>query len=145
MTAPIADKTAFAPSLSFHPPATGLIAGSLPALGRRWTGIASSLISLAILAAALVQLRGTPVSHILSLVPRSLSFWLVFAIAYVTTPASEWVIFRRLWHIPAAGFVALLRKRVANEIVLGYLGEVYFYAWVRRTGLIGENAPFGAI
>jgi hypothetical protein len=142
MTVPIADQTSFAPSLSFH---TSGASGVMPEIGRRWTGLVSSLISLTILAVALIQLRGTPVAHILSLVPRSGAFWLVFVIAYLTTPASEWVIYRRLWMIPATGFGALLRKRVANEILLGYLGEVYFYAWVRRTGLIAETAPFGAI
>ena len=112
MTAPIADKTAFAPSLSFHPGSSGVIPPLLPAAGRRWTSVASGLISLAILAVALVQLHGTPVAHILSLVPRRPAFWLVFVIAYLATPASEWLIYRRLWAIPASGFAALLRKRV---------------------------------
>ncbi|RIA45763.1 hypothetical protein DFR49_0288 [Hephaestia caeni] len=146
MPAPTADKTAFVPSLSFHPPAASdLMTGMPPAIGRRWAGIGSTLISLAILAAALYQLHGTPVADILALVPRSAVFWLVFVIAYLVTPASEWVIYHRLWSIPPSGMIALLRKRVANEIVLGYLGEVYFYAWVRRTGLITRTAPFGAI
>ena len=146
MPAPTADETAFAPSLSFHPPAaSNLVTGMLPANGRRWAGIGSTLISLAILAAALYQLNGTPVADILSLVPRSAVFWLVFVVAYLVTPTSEWVIYHRLWSIPPSGMVALLRKRVANESVLGYLGEVYFYAWVRRTGLITRSAPFGAI
>ena len=146
MPAPTADETAFVPSLSFHPPAASdLMTGMLPAIGRRWAGIGSTLISLAILAAALYQLHGTPVADILALVPRSAVFWLVFVIAYLATPASEWVVYHRLWSIPPSGMVALLRKRVANEIVLGYLGEVYFYAWVRRTGLITRSAPFGAI
>jgi hypothetical protein len=146
MTAPIADKTSFARPISFHAPSTsGVVAGSLPAMGRNWTGLVSGLVSFAILVVALVQLRNTPISHILSLVPRSFGFWLVFILAYLITPASEWIIYRRLWAIPPSGFVALLRKRVANEILLGYLGEVYFYAWVRRTGLITRNAPFGAI
>lgn len=146
MSAPTVEETAFAPSLSFHPPvASDLVTGLLPANGRRWAGLGSTLISLAILAAALWQLHGTPVADIVSLVPRSALFWLVFAIAYLVTPASEWVIFHRLWSIPFSGIAALLRKRVANEIVLGYLGEVYFYTWVRRTGLITRCAPFGAI
>lgn len=146
MPAPTADETAFAPSLSFHPPAASdLVTGLLPTIGRRWAAIGSTLISLMILAAALYQLHGTPVAAILSLVPRSALFWVVFAIAYLVTPASEWVIYHRLWSIPPSGMAALLRKRVANEIVLGYLGEVYFYAWVRRTGLITRSAPFGAI
>jgi hypothetical protein len=139
MPAPTVDETAFVPSLSFHPrAASDLMTGMLPAIG-------STLISLAILAAALYQLHGTPVADILALVPRSLLFWLVFVIAYLVTPASEWTIYHRLWSIPPSGMIALLRKRVANEIVLGYLGEVYFYTWVRRTGLITRSAPFGAI
>lgn len=146
MPAPTADETAFAPSLSFHPPAASdLVTRLLPTIGRGWATIGSTLISLTILAAALYQLHGTPVAAILSLVPRSAVFWLVFLIAYLVTPASEWVIYHRLWSIPLSGMAALLRKRVANEIVLGYLGEVYFYAWVRRTGLITRSAPFGAI
>jgi len=54
------------------------------------------------------------------------------------------VIFRRLWRIPAEGAVALARKYVGNELLLGYIGEAYFYAWARqRAPLVG--APFGAI
>jgi hypothetical protein len=54
------------------------------------------------------------------------------------------VIFRRLWGLPVRGFPALIRKLVSNEILLGYLGEVYFYAWARRNARI-VTAPFGAI
>ena len=42
------------------------------------------------------------------------------------------------------GIFALLRKLVSNTILLGYLGEVYFYAWARRNAHINA-APFGAI
>ncbi|MGN6279919.1 MAG: hypothetical protein ACTHM8_14525 [Sphingomonas sp.] len=146
MPTPTADETAFAPPLSFHPSTTSnFVTRVLPTIGKRWAGVGSTLISLAILAVALYQLHGTPVAEILSLVPRSSFFWLIFVIAYLVTPASEWLIYHRLWSIPPSGMIALLRKRVANEIVLGYLGEVYFYAWVRRTGLITRSAPFGAI
>ncbi|MGN6377120.1 MAG: hypothetical protein ACTHMG_16415 [Sphingomonas sp.] len=124
------------PDLTLHP---------LPAIQRRWTAWAGGLVSLAILAAAIVRLRGTAVADMAEHLPHGVLFWTVFVLAYVATPGSEWVIFRRLWSIPSSGFVALLRKRVTNELVLGYLGEVYFYAWVRRTGLITRSAPFGAI
>jgi hypothetical protein len=76
--------------------------------------------------------------------PGSLIFWLLFGLNYLVGPFAEWIIFRRLWSIPAEGFVALLRKLVSNEILLGYLGEVYFYAWARRSSRI-TTAPFGAI
>jgi len=147
MTAPIGGDTAFAPPppLAATRLAPGLTLDPLPTVERRWTTWLGMLISLAILAVALDQLRGTPVSHILSLVPRGIGFWAVFGLAYLSTPLSEWVIYRRLWNLPVSGMGALLRKRVTNEILLGYLGEVYFYTWVRRAGLITRAAPFGAI
>jgi hypothetical protein len=59
-------------------------------------------------------------------------------------PVSEWVIYRHLWRIPFSGLGALLRKLVSNELLLGYLGEVQFYAWARaRLNMVA--APFGAI
>ena len=54
------------------------------------------------------------------------------------------IIFRRLWRLPAAGFAALLRKLVSNEVLLGYSGELSFYAWARRHGTLTAT-PFGAI
>jgi len=147
MTVPIGGDTALSPPppLAASRLTTTLTLDPLPAVERRWTAWLGSLISLAILAVALDQLRGTPVSHILSLVPRGIGFWLVFGLAYLSTPLSEWIIYRRLWNLPASGMAALLRKRVTNEILLGYLGEIYFYTWVRRAGLITRAAPFGAI
>ena len=108
---------------------------------RRWLVPALSAV---ILVAALWQLRRLEVSSLLHAVPRSPLFWATFVLAYLVTPASEWLIYRRLWRLPASGFLALLRKRVSNEIVMGYSGEVYFYAWARaHAPLVG--APFGAI
>lgn len=128
----------------FSLPSTEMLA-PLPAASKRWTAWFGSLISLLVLVVALYQLPGMKIAEIVSLVPASGLFWVVFLVAYCVTPASEWIIYRRLWAIPPGGFIALLRKRVTNEILLGYLGEVYFYAWVRRTGLITKTAPFGAI
>ena len=106
-----------------------------------WVGVA---ISMGVLVAALLQLRSLDFVQVRSIVPTSPLFWLVFAAAYLAPPAADWVIFRRLWRIPAAGFVALLRKLIGNELLLGYIGELYFYTWARRRTEI-TTAPFGAI
>lgn len=120
----------------------------------RWVG---PLVSLAIVAAAANHFRGSDFHRIAALVPRSPVFWLVFALAYFAQPIMDFVIFRRLWHIPAAGFPALVRKYISNEVLLGYSGELYFYTWARRraqqaggqpggpAGAISTGAPFGAI
>ena len=112
--------------------------------GRNWTRWAGPLVSVLILVVALHQFRGLNPRSLLALMPVTVGFWAAFASYYLAGPLSEWVIFRRLWAIPAEGFGALLRKLVSNEILLGYLGEVYFYAWARRNARI-TTAPFGAI
>jgi hypothetical protein len=65
-------------------------------------------------------------------------------LVYLTLPVADWIIFRRLWNLPLAGLPVILGKRISNEMLLNYSGEVYFYLWAReRTGL--TTTPFGAI
>lgn len=111
---------------------------------RNWAKWLGSLISFAVLAAALWQWQRLDISVFQALVPTSLGFWLAYCCYYLLGPASEWIIFRRLWNLPPSGIVPLLRKKVSNELVLGYVGEVYFYSWARRHSRL-TAAPFGAI
>ncbi|HKY80291.1 MAG TPA: hypothetical protein VJM09_02325 [Sphingobium sp.] len=112
--------------------------------GRNWTRWVGPIVSVLILVVALSQFRDINPGKLWALVPGTAAFWLIFALSYLAGPVSEWIIFRRLWSIPLDGLAALLRKLVSNEILLGYLGEVYFYAWARRSASI-TTAPFGAI
>jgi hypothetical protein len=107
----------------------------------RWLAPA---ISLAILVAVLFALRHLPVQEIRDAVPSSPLFWLVFAVCYFTPVILDWAIFRYLWGIPASGFVALLRKLVSNDLLFGYVGEVYFYSWARKKMKMVAS-PFGAV
>jgi hypothetical protein len=97
-----------------------------------------------IAAAVILTLRGVDFGQIVDLIPRSPAFWATFALFYLAGPISEWIIYRRLWDIPAGCFTALLRKLVSNELLLGYLGEAYFYTWARRRTTM-TAAPFAAI
>ena len=108
---------------------------------RQWLGPA---ISIGIVAAVLFQVGGVDFARIGAMLPSSPLFWAAFVACYMAQPASEWLIFRRLWRLPASGIVPLLRKQVGNEILLGYIGEVYFYGWARRHAEI-VAAPFGAL
>ncbi|CAN5397179.1 hypothetical protein BH09PSE3_BH09PSE3_28570 [soil metagenome] len=101
-------------------------------------------ISLAILIAVLFALRDLRWQEVIAVVPTSPAFWAVFAICYFTPVILDWAIFRYLWGIPASGFVALLRKLVSNDLLFGYIGEVYFYSWARRK-LKMVTSPFGAV
>ncbi len=109
-----------------------------------WFKWLSLLVSLAILVAVVLELRKLDLGDVRALIPANPLFWLLFALYYFAPPLSEWFIYRRLWNLPFTGMAALLRKLVSNELLLGYLGEVQFYAWARaRTRMIA--APFGAI
>ncbi len=111
---------------------------------RGWTWWAGVGFSIAILAAVLWQVRSVGIASVVAMVPRTPGFWLAFLAAYFSAPLVDWLIFRRLWNIPAAGFAALLRKLIGNELLLGYIGEVYFYTWARRRTAM-TAAPFGAV
>ncbi len=123
---------------------TGVAPAPLAHSDRGWTWWAGAAFSVAILVAVLWQVRSVSITEMVALVPRTPGFWLAFLAAYFSAPLMDWLIFRRLWKIPADGFAALLRKLIGNELLLGYIGEVYFYTWARRrTGM--TTAPFGAI
>lgn len=107
-------------------------------------GALSIALSLLVVVAALGELRHLRLADITALVPSSPAFWAIYALAYLTGPVSEFVIYRRLWAIGAGAFGALLRKLVYNELIVGYLGEVFFYSWARRN-LALTASPFGAV
>jgi hypothetical protein len=116
----------------------------LAARQRGWQWWLGMGISLALLVIILLQVRNVDLDLVARLVPENGAFWIVFFAAYFTGPASDWVIFRRLWRIPASGFLALVRKLIGNELLFGYAGELYLYTWARRNTQM-TSAPFGAI
>lgn len=116
----------------------------LPVSDRGWTWWAGAAFTLAILCAVVFELRTVDFRQVLAMLPTSPLFWLVFALSYLAGPAADWTIYRRLWRIPVSGFAALLRKTIGNELLVGYVGELYLYTWARRrTGM--TSTPFGAI
>ena len=108
---------------------------------RQWLG---PVLSFAIVGAVLFKIGGIDFARIAAMLPANPLFWLAFAAAYMAQPATEWLIFRRLWNLPGTAIWPLMRKQVGNEVLLGYIGEVYFYGWARRHSEL-VAAPFGAI
>lgn len=106
--------------------------------------VLGTILSLIVLGAAIYQARHLDLAMIIGLVPSSLTFWGLFAISYLIGPASDWFIFQRLWGVGAGALGALIRKLIYNELLVGYLGEVYFYGWARRN-LKFVTTPFGAV
>lgn len=117
---------------------------ALPVAAAGWQQGLGIVISATTFATMAYQLRSVDLHAVLALLPRSPLFWLVFAAYYCAPVAAEWIIFRRLWRLPAGAMSALTRKYVSNELLLGYLGDAYLYVWARRRGSLSA-APFGAI
>ncbi len=109
-----------------------------------WLGWIGPIISAAILVAVLFMLRTLPWEAVVAVVPTSPAFWIVFGLYLVFPILFDFAIFRYLWRIPPEGLIALTRKQVSNELLLGYLGEVYFYTWARRK-IDMKTSPFGAV
>lgn len=111
---------------------------------RSWLGLAATVFSLGVISAALYQAWGLDLEKLRALVPRTPAFWAAFVLAYLAAPVSEWIIYRRLWRVGPEAIFPLLRKQVYNELLLGYLGDAYFYGWARRR-LALSCAPFGTV
>jgi hypothetical protein len=142
---PVADSFAFADAAI--PTDIEISEGAIRPLGGKdgqWRGWLAGAVSAALFAGVVWQLRHVGWREIADMLDRTPAFWATFALVYFALPLSEWIIFRRLWRLPAAGLGALIRKFVSNEVLFGYSGEAYFYLWARdRVGL--PNTPFGAV
>lgn len=128
------------------PPPPADIAGLEPfdRFRARWPIWLGSALSIAMVATLIYELLDGGYADLMRTLPDNPAFYLAFLAMYVAPPLFDYVIFRRLWRIPPSGLVALTKKRIANDVVLGYSGEAYFYAWARqRMKMI--TAPFGAV
>ena len=119
-------------------------AGPQPPPANRGRATVAALVSLGLLGAVLWRLRAAGWERSLALLHNGAGFWAALLLFYFALPAGEWLIYRRLWRLPAAGIAPLLRKRISNDILFGYSGELYFYLWARRRPELTQ-APFGAV
>ena len=111
---------------------------------RRWPMMFGALVTGLMVFALTRELLDGGIVGLSRIVPHSPLFYLFFAIAYLAVPTGDYIIYRRLWKLPFAGFGALVRKRIANDVVLGYSGDLYFYVWARERVKMATS-PFGTV
>ena len=111
---------------------------------RRYAAFLGPAISFAVLAGALWQVQSVDWHKSIVVIEKTPLIWLVLVINYLSGPVGDWVIFRKLWKIPVEGIFPLVKKMIGNQILLSYVGEVYFYDWARRHVKM-EGSPFGAV
>lgn len=60
-------------------------------------------------------------------------FYVLFFVLYVTLPVAEVLIYKQVWTFKAwEGFKVFITKKVYNDEVMGYTGELYLYTWGRK-------------
>lgn len=111
---------------------------------RRWPMLLGGALTLLMIGALAHELFDSGLAGLSRRLPGNPFFYIALVLYYLGPPTFDFVIFRRLWNIPLAGMAALHKKRISNEVLIGYSGEAYFYAWARqRTQMVA--APFGAV
>ncbi len=116
----------------------------LTTIKSRWPVLIGAGLTVLMILGVGRELFDSGLSGLRRAVPGSPWFFVAFAAMYMVPQTFDYLIFRRLWRIPPAGLVALIKKRIANEVLIGYSGEAYFYAWARaRAKMVA--APFGAV
>ena len=122
------------------------LAGSEPVqvIKSRWPMVIAGLLSVAMIIGLVRQLLKSGLTGLSDATPDSWLYYVAFALLYLSPPLCDYIIFRKLWRIPIEGLGALIKKRIANDVVLGYSGEAYFYAWARQRAQI-VAAPFAAV
>ena len=113
------------------------------ALSRGVSRYAAPALSVAVLLGALWQFHALSWRTMLAMMPHRPIFWIAFVLAHLAPIVADWLIYRRLWGISASGMLPLARKMISNNLLFGYAGEAYLYAWAKSRGVC--SAAFGAV
>lgn len=103
-----------------------------PATAKVWD-ILRRVIVIAVLGVIIYQLFDIGWKEVLGSLPTQPLFYIIFVVLYFTLPVAEVFIYRQLWHFPSIeGFKTFLKKKVYNEELMGYSGEVHLFMWGRK-------------
>lgn len=133
-----------APALPPSDAAVAIGLEPLRAARRRWPTILGALLTALMVVGLGYELLDDGLAGLTRTVPTNPLFFVFFAMLYLSLPTGDYIIFRRLWGLPIAGFSALIKKRIANEVLFSLSGEAYFYTWARANAR-AVAAPFGAV
>ena len=94
------------------------------------------VVTLGIVSLLVWQLSRVGWSAIFDALPTHPMFYTLLIGIYLALPITEVFIYRPLWRQNRRDiFLACARKRVLNEEVLGYTGEVFLYLWASRRSI----------
>jgi hypothetical protein len=99
-----------------------------------WLQRMRPVATIAIAGVIVYQLTTVGWGEVLSALPTAPLFYILLFLNFLLQPTTELVIYRGLWKgiSVSDSFRAFLTKRVYNDELLGYSGEVFLYAWGRQ-------------
>lgn len=104
----------------------------------RMKPVFSRLLLFVILGLVGWQLYAIGPAEILRNLPVQPLFYLLFLLTFFSLPVAEIFIYRQVWNVPRRHlFGRLLKKKVFNDEVAGYSGEVFLSVWAKNYLSIG--------
>lgn len=95
-----------------------------------YAGYVKKVTVVAIIGIILYQLYDIGWREVLQSLPTQPLYYLIFVLMYVTLPTAEVIIYKQLWTFKAwEGFKTFISKKVYNNEVMGYSGELYLFVW----------------
>ena len=89
------------------------------------------------LGAGIVALHGVSQASADTLSRMPLLFWLTVCAYVAIHPIADLMIFRLVWGRQAGMLAAVTRRFVGNELLFGYAGETYLFAWAHHRKIRG--------
>lgn len=114
--------------------------------GRMVLKVARLVLVAGIIGLLIAQLTGIGWRSILTSLPTTPWFYVIFVVMYFLLPVFEVAIYSRLWPVRVFELLrVLVRKRVLNNEVVGYSGELYLYFWARKRAGVGDRRAFACV
>lgn|SRR5699024_6549195 len=114
--------------------------------GKKVIKWAQRLVNIGVLIWLVLQLNEIGWLKVWYSFPTEVLFYVLFLYQFFQLPLFEILIYRVTWQFDALKSIPIfLVKRVYNKDVLGYSGELYFFAWVKETLKISGTEVFKII
>ncbi|MCZ6705257.1 MAG: hypothetical protein O6942_05095 [Bacteroidetes bacterium] len=93
-----------------------------------------------------VQLTNVGWGEIYGALPEEVTFYVLLLVLFCALPVSETLIYRHAFGVRfLAGLPFFFKKRVYNNDLLNYSGEVYFYLWAEKSFGFPKRRVLGTI
>lgn len=120
--------------MSFNDAANRISEFSKTDRGKKIQKWSRRIINIAVIAWLAYQLSNIGWLNVWQSLPVQPLFYILFLVLFFQLPLFEVFIYRLSWYFDALKSIPIfLIKRVYNKDVLGYSGEVYFFAWATKS------------